>query len=134
MVESDEYVLKAEPDLSSDEYVFLYPFFAYLLELSLLAWYWHLSALGTGTYFAWYWCLVLALTGAWYWHLLCLVLALGTGTYFAWYRRLVLALTLLGTGAWYWHLSFLCLLELLFFACLVACLNFYLPVLTCLLI
>jgi hypothetical protein len=78
MVDSDEYVLVAEPDLSSDEYVFLYPFFACLLELSLLAWYWHLSALGTSTYFAWYWRLVPAL---------------GTGTY----RRLVLALT----GAWY---------------------------------
>jgi hypothetical protein len=61
MVDSVEYVLEAEPDLSSDEYVFLYPFFACLLELSLLAWYWHLSALGTG---------------AWYGHLLCLVLAL----------------------------------------------------------
>jgi hypothetical protein len=31
MVDSDEYVLEAEPDLSSDEYVFLYPFFACLL-------------------------------------------------------------------------------------------------------
>jgi hypothetical protein len=62
MVDSDEYVLEAEPDLSSDEYVFLYPFFACLLELSFLAWYWHLPALGTGTYFAWYWRLVLTLT------------------------------------------------------------------------
>jgi hypothetical protein len=34
MVDSDEYVLEAEPDLSSDEYVFLYPFFACLLELT----------------------------------------------------------------------------------------------------
>jgi hypothetical protein len=51
MVDSDEYILEAKPDLSSDEYVFLYPFFA---------------------------CLVLALTGAWYWHLLCLILAFGT--------------------------------------------------------
>jgi hypothetical protein len=62
MVDSDEYVLESEPDLSSDEYIFLYPFFACLLELSLLAWYWHLPALGTDTYFAWYWRLILALT------------------------------------------------------------------------
>jgi hypothetical protein len=96
MVDSDEYILEAKPDLSSDEYVFLYPFFA---------------------------CLVLALTGAWYWHLLCLILAFGTD---AWYWGLVLALTILLLACLNFfcllELSFLCLLGTGTYQCLLACL------------